>query len=251
MDEANRHDDFILKFIENANQCESKEGLKTLIESLKEVIDFTIWSCTLVVYDKEVKSHFNISTFPKLWAVEYVLKRFYKIDPIVLKNYSHEHLGKYQYWDKTFEECKGQTTRLAQKQVSFMRQAQKYSDLQHGITIGCQNSLSKEGLVFSIGGPNLEDTKSNQTILSSVVYYILVALDNTQAKIRGKILTQQETRCIDQAQRGLTNIEIAEHFGIKPSTVKTHMDNAYRKLDAGNRANAVAIALSKKLIKHV
>ena len=86
-------------------------------------------------------------------------------------HFSPDHLGKYQYWDKTFEECEQRTIRTTKKQLLFIKQARKFTDLQHGITIGCQNSLSEEGLVFSIGGPNVEDTQSNQTILSSVIYY--------------------------------------------------------------------------------
>ncbi|MDX2471929.1 MAG: LuxR C-terminal-related transcriptional regulator [SAR324 cluster bacterium] len=246
-----RKNEFTLQFIEQASKCDTKADLKILIESLKDVIDFSVWSCTLVVYDQEVKSHFNINTFPKLWTVEYVLRRYYKVDPIVLKNFSPKSLGKYQFWSNTFEECKKEATDNSNKQISFIEKSKKFSELKNGITIGCQNNFNQEGLVFSIAGPNIEDTQDNQTILSSIVYYILVAIDNTQTKLRGNILTQQETKCIDQAQRGFTNIEIAKILSIKQSTVKTHMDNAYRKLDASNRANAVAIALSKKLIKHI
>jgi DNA-binding NarL/FixJ family response regulator len=43
--------------------------------------------------------------------------------------------------------------------------------------------------------------------------------------------------------RGLTNKEIALQLGLKEITVKVHLQHAYRKIGASNRADAVRIIL--------
>ena len=49
--------------------------------------------------------------------------------------------------------------------------------------------------------------------------------------------------------RGYSNAEIAEVFGINEFTVREHVANIMAKLDASNRAEAVATALRKSLLK--
>jgi PAS domain S-box-containing protein len=54
-------------------------------------------------------------------------------------------------------------------------------------------------------------------------------------------LTSRETEILDEAQRGLTAREIAEHFTISPRTVESHLATAYRKLGVASRHQAVAV----------
>ena len=43
---------------------------------------------------------------------------------------------------------------------------------------------------------------------------------------------------------GATNAALAEQLHVSPATVKTHLENIYRKLGAQSRAQAVAMALT-------
>ena len=47
----------------------------------------------------------------------------------------------------------------------------------------------------------------------------------------------------------LTNRDIAKQFGLNPSGVRVHIDAIRQKLGAANRAEAVAIALRRHLLK--
>ena len=49
--------------------------------------------------------------------------------------------------------------------------------------------------------------------------------------------------------RGLTNADIARQFDIRESSVKEHVNQICTNLGAANRAEAVAIALRKHLLK--
>lgn len=61
-------------------------------------------------------------------------------------------------------------------------------------------------------------------------------------------LTQREMLILTQVVRGSMSKEIAIDMGITERTVKAHLTNIYRKIGASSRAEAVSIALVKKII---
>jgi NarL family two-component system response regulator LiaR len=66
----------------------------------------------------------------------------------------------------------------------------------------------------------------------------------------GYDLTPREFDVLNQMVKGLTNAEIAQQLGIKPSTVKNHISNILSKLSAASRTEAVSLALKHKLVRH-
>ncbi|MDR7169893.1 DNA-binding NarL/FixJ family response regulator [Nocardia kruczakiae] len=52
-------------------------------------------------------------------------------------------------------------------------------------------------------------------------------------------LTAREAEVVALITRGLSNAEIAAHLFVSPATVKTHINNAFAKIGARNRADAV------------
>ena len=54
----------------------------------------------------------------------------------------------------------------------------------------------------------------------------------------------RESEAIALLVLGLRNREIADSMYVSVDTVKTHLRNAYRKLEVRNRAEAVATALN-------
>lgn len=83
-----------------------------------------------------------------------------------------------------------------------------------------------------------------------------LAPEATQALIRATIaspslghdLTPREFDVLNQLVEGLTNAEIAQRLGIKPSTVKNHISNILSKLGAVSRTEAATLALKHKLV---
>jgi DNA-binding CsgD family transcriptional regulator len=61
-------------------------------------------------------------------------------------------------------------------------------------------------------------------------------------------LTAREGEVMQLAARGFSNAEIARALGITDHTVKYHLSMLYRKLEAANRTEAVARALSLGLV---
>ena len=62
-------------------------------------------------------------------------------------------------------------------------------------------------------------------------------------------LSQRQYEIIESITRGLSNNEIAEQLGIDRSTVKNHLSILFQKLGVANKAEAVAVALRKQLVK--
>ena len=64
-----------------------------------------------------------------------------------------------------------------------------------------------------------------------------------------KAFTKRQMEVLDSITRGLSNDDIALILGISKSRVKQHLNEVYEKLGASNRAEAVAIAMRRQLLK--
>ena len=62
-------------------------------------------------------------------------------------------------------------------------------------------------------------------------------------------LSPRQIEILDALVRGLANNDIAVQLGISMPTVKEHLTALFTRLGAANRAEAVAIALRKRLVK--
>jgi DNA-binding CsgD family transcriptional regulator len=68
---------------------------------------------------------------------------------------------------------------------------------------------------------------------------------------RSDALSQREVAVLEEIARGTPTEEVARRLHVSPHTVRTHIKNILRKLDARTRAHAVAIALSEDAIEGV
>ena len=62
------------------------------------------------------------------------------------------------------------------------------------------------------------------------------------------LLSKRERLIAARSAEGLTYQEISEALCIAPTTVRTHLQTIYRKLDIHNRAGLVKYAIKKKLV---
>lgn len=78
--------------------------------------------------------------------------------------------------------------------------------------------------------------------------YALQALSNPELVM--KSITKREIEILEWLHTGKTNWEISEILGIRPTTVKSHVQNIIRKLGVENRNQAAKRGLSMGLIDH-
>lgn len=76
---------------------------------------------------------------------------------------------------------------------------------------------------------------------------IQASLGESERKID---LTPRQREVLDSITRGLSNDDIATMLAISKVRVKQHLSALYEKLGAANRAEAVAIALRRQLLKN-
>lgn len=62
-------------------------------------------------------------------------------------------------------------------------------------------------------------------------------------------LSPRQREVLESVMRGLSNADIAQQLGISPSAVKLYLSTVFEKLGAASRAEAVAIALKRQLLK--
>jgi DNA-binding CsgD family transcriptional regulator len=122
----------------------------------------------------------------------------------------------------------------------------------------CQQSIVTV-LQADLGNPSmppLERFQNNSRLIIRLIAppqttEILVTLEEyvtsnlSIASFRAIGLTKRESEIMFYLTEGKTNKEIAACLNCKPPTVKTHLDSIYTKLNAHDRTQAVAIALTR------
>lgn len=98
------------------------------------------------------------------------------------------------------------------------------------------------------------DTLNGGSVMSpSIALKTLSILKNSTHKIsksidKDIILTEREIEILEQISKGYTNKLIAENLFISTFTVKRHIENIYKKLQAHNRIELMEIARKKGII---
>jgi DNA-binding NarL/FixJ family response regulator len=65
---------------------------------------------------------------------------------------------------------------------------------------------------------------------------------------RSTPLSKRESEILQKVADGSTTRQVANELGISPHTVKTHLERIFEKLDANDRAQAVAIAFRTGIV---
>ena len=125
--------------------------------------------------------------------------------------------------------------------------------LHDGFTFGARFSHVACSSVFAgICDPReLQQHKRHLAVIEYLTPHLHAALSRIQFGLLKEtpLLTEREREVINWAKYGKTDSEISLQMGVSARTVKFHVENAMRKLQASNRVQATAIALSQGLIE--
>lgn len=89
---------------------------------------------------------------------------------------------------------------------------------------------------------------SGETFTDPQIAEKLLALATRRRRVKGPFgLSDRELCVLERLPRGMTNREIGHELGITEDTVKTHLRNVLRKMNAKDRAEAAAVAVREGL----
>jgi transcriptional regulator EpsA len=125
---------------------------------------------------------------------------------------------------------------------------------------GARSIDADTGTYFVLAGMPHAFGARHTYLLHLIMPYLRTALERTLARERRQqsvevprrdakeLLSGREIHVLQWVQEGKSNREIAIILGISPLTVKNHLQHILKKLNAQNRAQAVARAISLKLV---
>ena len=121
-------------------------------------------------------------------------------------------------------------------------------------TFGTSNEMI-DALSNGASGALMKDTATEDLVDS--IRAIVAGREVIPSKLRHLVrerssavkLSDRHLEILAAVSKGFSNADIARQFGLSEITVKKHLSAIFEKLGVSNRAEAVAIAISKQLVK--
>ncbi|OSC71854.1 DNA-binding response regulator [Streptomyces sp. BF-3] len=140
------------------------------------------------------------------------------------------------------------TRRGARARVLVLTTFDTDSDTLPAIEAGATGYLLKDALRDELFAA-IRAAAEGRTVLSPAVASRLVsAVRSPAVPPVDDTLSAREVQVLAQVARGASNREIARRLFISEATVKTHLIHIYGKLDARDRAAAVAVAYQRRIL---
>lgn len=119
--------------------------------------------------------------------------------------------------------------------------------VQRALEVGAAGYLLKSSTAAELGEA-LRSAYAGRHPLSAEATAALIRASRREPRV-GEDLTEREREVLAWIARGASNQEIAEALVISAATAKFHVGNILSKLEAANRAEAVAIAIKSGLVE--
>jgi DNA-binding NarL/FixJ family response regulator len=112
-----------------------------------------------------------------------------------------------------------------------------------GLKIGADDYIVKPFVL-----PNL--LARMEAVLRRSIRQKEISQDVIQSQVPIDLLTSKEKEVLQMVAKGESNKQIADKMFVKEVTVKTHLNNIFKKLKVANRTQAVLLAMQADLVKN-
>ena len=176
----------------------------------------------------------NVS-YPVQWVDMYRAANYVKVDPILTPG-----LTGLLYWDDIYKEHPPDR--------EFYSQATAF-----GLSNGFSHILADKHAfsLMSVADKGLRNSTRSRVILNALaphLHQLAARLHHRNLYQINTPLTPREREVLLWVMEGKTNWEISVILGVGQESIKGHVAHILRKLEASNRAHAVAIALQNGLL---
>jgi DNA-binding CsgD family transcriptional regulator len=178
--------------------------------------------------------------YPTQWLAEYRRLELAKVDPAAKMLFRTDRLI---VWADLRRQHKAKDDRR------FFDMAGQFG-LHDGFSFGARFASRSNASFFTCEGDGLTGHRRHVAIVEYLLPHLHAALSKVHLGLLKEmpVLTEREREVLRWTQYGKTNAEIALQMNVSGRTVKFHIENAIRKLQANNRTQATAIALAQGLI---
>ncbi|MCK6418180.1 MAG: LuxR family transcriptional regulator [Alphaproteobacteria bacterium] len=234
------------EFIQKTNRAATSEEIFLLFESALQKLGYDRICYSLITDHPSLglkAGHGVLRNYSEDWMKHYVSKGYEKIDPVPKYCFS---TNKPFTWDWVV-----QSQILSNDAQLVMNEAHE-AKLYDGIAVpmyGVNGELAGVGLASSAGGT--EVNKNMLCVIRALAYQFHLAYTEKEASegnLKNVRLTNREKEILLWAAEGKSDPAIAEIMGISYPTVRYHMNNVFRKLQANERTFAVVKAIRNGLI---
>jgi LuxR family quorum sensing-dependent transcriptional regulator len=182
----------------------------------------------------ETIQEINVS-YPADWTEIYRSQNYTEVDPLI----SSGRTG-LLYWKDVYKKIP--------PDQEFYSQAKSF-----GLGNGFSHIISNQQIfgLISVADEKLANSPRSRAIINNLAphfHQLVQLLTHKQARENVPKLTPREREVLLWAMEGKSNWEISVILGISQESIKGHIANILRKLEASSRAHAVAIAMQYDLL---
>lgn len=229
----------ILDIIQSTLTCSTESDIIAMIGRIKELVSADMSVCALGETSTGKLLKVANDNWPGEWAGLYTAEELYRNDPVFLFNFEHASAYTWSEAQRRFPEKK--FTDLMNKAAEFR--------LKYGISSGISSDGPK-GSIFSFAGDRNRFSSHHLKVLDIITPHLhqaFVRICSAQQRANFT-LSVREREVLGWMKEGKTNWEISVILNISERTVKFHVQNIEKKLNAVNKAHAIAIALDNGLV---
>lgn len=230
----------LLDWIHTVGQIETESELKLYLDHLQSQLPTKHMVITLGRINQHQQLHrvekvVNVS-FPEDWVEHYMSHNYISCDPVLRSVMGQGPI----HWADKFARAKGQ------QEKQFIQELASIG-MGNGISFSALSERQNLVCVLSVSGSEIGKDSQLTEMLNSLLLHLRQAAGRVAnlapAAPAAMPLSQREFDIFHWMSHGKTNWEIATILGISERTVKFHVANIIRKLNANNRTHAIVIGL--------
>jgi LuxR family transcriptional regulator, quorum-sensing system regulator BjaR1 len=235
----------VLDYIDRVNDCRSRSEILT--EFFAAVATFGVTSVLITELPppgSRLEQFTLLNGWPQAWFDRYTEKRYFDIDQVALS--ARSAIEPYR-WSEIAEKTPADS--CTRRIMAEAKEAQ----LDDGLVVPIFGTHGTQ-FAATMGGRAIDFRDRARHALQLMAVYchhraqILAPRWSISEDMPAKRLSTREKDCLRWIARGKSNWEVGQIIGISAHTVDAHMRTCMAKLVAVNRTQAVAKALSARLI---